>query len=124
MQTFVLDTLHLQFVLSTEAHAEIISIDMQEAQTMPGVVRILTHHDCRPGATHWHHGSFQQIFIKCNNTGRDTAIFAIDKVVYFGQPIAAVVATTVQQAKDAAARVRVQYKQLTPIITIEVSNYL
>jgi xanthine dehydrogenase molybdopterin-binding subunit B len=62
------DTLHLQFVLSTEAHADIIAIDMDEAQTMPGVVRILTHKDCRPNATHWNNGklrksSFQTSYI-------------------------------------------------------------
>ena len=51
----------------------------------------------------------------------DHPILAIDKVRYFGEPVAVVVAETVQQAQDAAATVWVDYTDLEPLVDADTS---
>lgn len=47
--------------------------------------------------------------------------FPFNKVVYWGQPIGAVVAESREQATHAAEKVRIQYEEMPPVLTIEVS---
>lgn len=46
-------------------------------------------------------------------------LFQLPQVVYHGQPIAAVLATSQEAAQEAARAVQVTYEELTPVVTIE-----
>ncbi|ELK14106.1 Xanthine dehydrogenase/oxidase [Pteropus alecto] len=97
--------LSLRLVTSTRAHAKIKSIDISEAQTVPGFVCFVSADDI-PGS---------------NRTGlfNDETIFAKDKVTCVGQIIGAVVTDTPEHAQRAAQGVKITYEELPAIITIE-----
>ena len=97
--------LHSALVLSTKPHALIENIDTGEALAMEGVVGYYGHEDVRGG----------------NNIGPvipDEECFASEKVTCVGQVIGIIVAETEQQARDAARKVQVTYKDLPAIISI------
>jgi len=93
---------------STERHARIKSIDTSEAEKMPGVVGILRAQD-----------------IKGTNRLRqvhpDQPVLCEDVVRILGDPIVAVVAETREQARAAAAAVKVEYEPLPVQMTVEES---
>ncbi|XP_057599156.1 xanthine dehydrogenase/oxidase isoform X2 [Hippopotamus amphibius kiboko] len=97
--------LFLRLVTSTRAHAKIKSIDISEAQKVPGFVCFLSADDI-PGS---------------NETGlfNDETVFAKDKVTCVGHVVGAVVADTPEHAQRAAHGVKVTYEDLPAIITIE-----
>jgi CO/xanthine dehydrogenase Mo-binding subunit len=91
---------------SPHAHARIISIDLTEAVTMPGVHAVLTHEDV-PGQK-----TYGLEF-------PDQPVLAIDRVLYYGEPVALVAADHPEQARRAAERIRVQYEPLEPVADME-----
>lgn len=92
--------LHAKLVTSTQAHAKILAIDATEALRSPGVRAIVTGADC-PART--------------GDMLADRPVMAVERVRYFGEPVAVVVADTEDEAWRAALLVRVQYEEL-PII--------
>jgi aldehyde oxidoreductase len=102
------NALELAVVHSTEHHAIIKSIDAAAARKMPGVVGIMTAED-----------------IKGTNRIRvivpDQPILCEDKVRCYGNPIAIVAAETREQARAAAAAVKVEYEALPVMMTPEES---
>jgi CO/xanthine dehydrogenase Mo-binding subunit len=93
-------------VRSPHAHARILGIDVSEAVTMPGVHAVLTHEDV-PGEK-----TYGLEF-------RDQPVLAIDRVRYFGEPVALVAAEHPEQARRAAEKVRVEYELLEPVTDVE-----
>lgn len=91
---------------SPHAHACIHGIDISDALVMPGVHAILTHEDVR-GDKHYG-GEF-----------RDQPVLAIDRVRYFGEPVALVAAEHREQAHRAAERIRVDYEPLELVVDPE-----
>jgi len=91
---------------SPHAHAAITALDLSEALSMSGVHAVLTHADV-PGAKH-----FGLEFA-------DQPVLAIDRVRYFGEPVAIVAADHPEQARRAAQRVRVSYERLDPVTELE-----
>ena len=89
-------------VRSPHAHARVTAIDTTEARTMPGVHAVLTHEDV-PGTK-----SYGLEFA-------DQPVLAIDRVRYFGEAVAIVAAEEPEQARRAAAAVRVEYEPLVPV---------
>src|SRR5687768_827884 len=89
-------------VRSPHAHARVVAIDTTEARTMPGVHAVLTHEDV-PGAK-----TYGLEFA-------DQPVLAIDRVRYFGEAVAIVAAEEPEQARRAAAAVRVEYAPLEPV---------
>nr|XP_003925726.2 aldehyde oxidase isoform X3 [Saimiri boliviensis boliviensis] len=99
--------LFLTFVTSSRAHAKILSIDLSEALSMPGVVDIMT-------AEH-----LSDVNSFCFFTETETFL-ATDKVFCVGHLVCAVLADSEVQAKRAAKRVKIVYQDLEPLIlTIE-----
>ena len=99
------NTLHAALVLSPLAHGRLDAIDSASARAMPGVVAILTAADI-PGE---------------NDIGpilRGEPLFAEDKVSFAGQPIALVVATSLDLARAAAHAVCPAITPLPAILTI------
>uniref|UniRef100_A0A914ZT67 Xanthine dehydrogenase n=1 Tax=Parascaris univalens TaxID=6257 RepID=A0A914ZT67_PARUN len=108
----VADMLHLALVQSTEAHAEILSIDPSAALRIPGVVDYVDVRDIPPGGTNTPGIDGKTIMAD------DSPIFANGTVEAVGQPIGAIVAVDVETARRAAKLVKVDYKRLKPIVTI------
>ncbi len=95
---------HAAVVRSERAHAYITSIDRAEAEAAPGVIAVVTA------------GDLGDLGLRFGHIVPDHAILAVDKVRYYGEPVAAVVAETPHQAADAAEMVWVDYDDL-PALT-------
>ena len=89
-------------VRSPHAHARIVAIDVSEALTLPGVYAVLTHADV-PGQK-----TYGLEFA-------DQPVLAFERVRYFGEAVAIVAAEEPEQARRAAAAVRVEYEPLEPV---------
>ena len=87
---------------SPHAHARIAEIDVSRAVGMPGVHAVLTHADV-PGRK-----TYGLEFA-------DQPVLAIDRVRYFGEPVAVVAAEHPEQARRAAEAVLVTYEPLEPV---------
>jgi xanthine dehydrogenase YagR molybdenum-binding subunit len=96
---------HAVIVQSTVANGRITSIDTDEAERMPGVVKIITHRNA------------PKLPAKVGTppASRVLTLLQDDKVLYNGQPIALVVADTLEHATDAALRVRARYDTTKPV---------
>ncbi|MET9677282.1 xanthine dehydrogenase subunit D [Streptomyces sp. NPDC006482] len=101
------DMLWGQILRSTVAHAEIVSIDTSEALAMDGVYAVLTHEDM-PAAKNY------------GMEFQDTPVLAYGKVRHHGEPVALVAADHPETARRAAAKIRIEYREL-PVITDEAS---
>ncbi|KAJ7278970.1 xanthine dehydrogenase [Mycena rebaudengoi] len=95
-------------VLSTRAHAKILSVDAAAALEMEGVANWVSHVDLPSERANWWGG-----------TALDEVFFAVDEVVAHGQPIGMILAQTKILAQKAARAVRVEYEDLPRIMTIE-----
>jgi CO/xanthine dehydrogenase Mo-binding subunit len=105
--------LHIRFVRSTYAHAKITHVDVSKAAALPGVVCTLTGAEVK---------GMVNPFIEIGpDVGQKIADYpmAVEKVVYQGEPVAAVVAETRMIAEDAAELVGVEYEPLPPVMTAE-----
>ena len=95
-----------QTLRSPHAHARIVSIDISEAVGMPGVHGVLTHEDV-PGEKRY------------GLEFPDQPVLAYERVRYFGEPVALVAAEHPEQARRAAARIRVEYEALELVVDPE-----
>ena len=95
-----------QTVRSAHAHARIVDVDVSAALALPGVRAVLTHADV-PGRK-----TYGLEF-------PDQPVLAIDRVRYFGEPVAIVAADEPEQARRAAAAVRVEYEVLESVVDPE-----
>ncbi|WP_448142829.1 xanthine dehydrogenase family protein molybdopterin-binding subunit [Stenotrophomonas bentonitica] len=91
-------------VNSTIAKGRIVGFSLDEAHSVPGVLRIVTHLN-RP------HMRSAGLFYKDMTApaGKPFRPLFDDTVLYSGQPVALVLAETFEAAREAAGRVRVQY---------------
>jgi len=87
-------------------HAEIVSIDTHEAKKVPGVLAVITHKDV-PGTNM--HGLIR----------RDQEVLCSRKVRYLGDALAIVVARTEEIATAALGKIKVDYKPLPLVLTME-----
>jgi len=102
------DTLRLAFVQAKVSHANILGIDTSEADSMPGVHRVLTHKDVK---------GRNRIHVLTNIPGNkgdgwDRPILCDTKVFKIGDEIAIVCADTEEHARAAAEKVRVDLEVL------------
>jgi aldehyde oxidoreductase len=93
------NALEIAAVHSTEFHAVIKGIDSSKAERMPGVAGVMTAKDIK--------GTNRLAFIM-----PDQSVLCEDKVRTYGEPIAIVAAETREQARAAAAAVKVTYEKL------------
>jgi len=113
------DQAHLVFLRSPYPHARIVSIDTRTAAAMPGVLRVITGADLvaagvkpMPGAAGFKRAD-----------GSDAAspprqAMASERTRFVGEAVAAVIADTVQQARDAAEAVMVDYEDLPMVVDL------
>ncbi|QEN06463.1 molybdopterin-dependent oxidoreductase Mo/Fe-S-binding subunit [Oceanispirochaeta crateris] len=105
-------TLHMKLLRSSFAHAYITKIDTSMAESLPGVVSIITHENC-PDV---YYGSAGQGFPE--PSPYDKRMFN-QKIRHHGDRIAAVVAETEQIALDALALINVEYEALPVVMSID-----
>ncbi|GMR02770.1 MAG: xanthine dehydrogenase family protein molybdopterin-binding subunit [Acidimicrobiia bacterium] len=94
---------HGKVLRSNVGHAKIRNIDVSTAETMPGVVAVLSAADLVDIDPYFGH------------VLRDRPIVAIDEVRFAGEPIAAVAAETEAQAEAALLAIVVEYTDL-PVV--------
>jgi xanthine dehydrogenase large subunit len=102
-------TLHAYLGLSTRAHAEIASLDLDAVRKAPGVVGVLTAEDV-PGendisSVHKH----------------DEPVFAETTVKYWGQPIFCVIGETRDAARRAVKLAKIEYRDLPHATSVAAS---
>lgn len=98
--------LHAYLGLSTRAHANIISMDLDAVRVAPGVVGVLVAEDV-PGendisSVHKH----------------DEPVFATGTVMYHGMPLFAVIGETRAAARRAARLAKIEYSDMPVIIDV------
>jgi xanthine dehydrogenase YagR molybdenum-binding subunit len=99
-------------VTSTIARGEIRTLDVSEAEKSPGVVAIYTpFHSLK-----LFHGLTQAEGV---NSGEIDPPLQNNKIRYYGQIVALVVAESFEQARDAAALVKIDYTPEQPVTTWE-----
>ncbi len=107
------------FVRSPHPHAEIRSIDTAAAKAAPGVVGVFTGEDLAAGGV----GGLICGWVITQKNGEPHnapphPVLATGKVRYVGDPVAVVIADSLDQAKDAAEQVSVDYETLDPVTNI------
>ena len=102
------DTLQLALVQAEVSHANIKSIDISEAEAMPGVHMVVTHKDIQGK------NRITGLITFPSNLGDgwDRPILCDEKVYQYGDAIAIVCADTDAQAKAAAEKVKVELEEL------------
>ena len=108
------DLAHAVAVQSTIGKGSIRTLDVSAAEKMPGVLLIL------------HHGNIKNVYRtfprqQDGSMAESRPPFEDEKIYYWGQFIAAVVAETVEQARAAAAAIRVDYDVETPDVRSDLS---
>jgi len=86
---------------STHAHAAIRSLDISTALTVPGVRAVVTGEDCPKRIGH---------------AIQDQYPIARDKVRYRGEPLAVVLASSLEAAETALPLIQVEYEPLPPLL--------
>ncbi|MGE3783344.1 MAG: xanthine dehydrogenase family protein molybdopterin-binding subunit, partial [Alphaproteobacteria bacterium] len=104
---------HAAIVPSTIANGRITSIDAAAAERAPGIIAVLTHRSA-PRLAYRPHKGFTDPAV-----GERLHVLQDDRVSHQGQPIALVVAETLEQAVHAAALVRVAYAAASAQTDIE-----
>jgi CO/xanthine dehydrogenase Mo-binding subunit len=94
---------HVALVRSEHPHARLKGIDIKAASQAPGVVGVFV-------ATDLATSTYGRVV-------RDVPVLASGKVRFIGQRVAAVVAETREQARDAAALVEVDYEELPAVFS-------
>ncbi|NIL95209.1 MAG: xanthine dehydrogenase molybdopterin binding subunit [Woeseiaceae bacterium] len=100
--------LHMAVGMSARAHAKIANLDLADVLAADGVVAVYTAADI-PGENN------------CGPIVHDEKIFNPDVVEYAGQPIFAVAAENVDQARKAARRAGIEYEELDPILDTDTA---
>ncbi|MGZ8351475.1 MAG: molybdopterin cofactor-binding domain-containing protein [Allosphingosinicella sp.] len=98
-------TLHLAFGLAADGHAQLTGLDLSRVRAAPGVVVVFTAADI-PGE---------------NNVGpvfHDDLLFAEDEILYPGQPLFVVAATSHRAARVAARLAQAETEPLPALVTI------
>ena len=112
-------TVHVKILRSPLAHARIVGVDTSKAAEAPGVLGVYTGEDfaevnALPYA--WQAANCEN----CINTPR---VLAVDEVHWVGDPIAAVVAETPQQAADARDLIELDLEALPAVVDAEATTH-
>ena len=102
------NTLQLALVQARVSHANLLSIDTSEAEKMPGVFKVVTHKDVKGK----NRITGLITFPTNKGDGWDRPILCDEKIFQYGDAIAIVCAETIEQAKAAAEKVKVELEEL------------
>ncbi len=108
---------HVAFLRSSYAHARIVSIDIEAAKAAPSVLFVATGADIARVCKPW-------VGVLTHFAGLKSPPqypLAIDRVVWCGEPVVAVVAETRATAEDALDQVFVEYEELPIVADMETA---
>jgi len=100
------DPLFLKVVRSTRPHAKMVGIQLEEAKRVKGIEHIFTAKDI-PGKN------------AVGTITKDQPILARDRVRYIGDPVALIVAQTIEASEEAAQKLEILYEDLPYVRTPE-----
>jgi len=109
------DMYHLALVRSPYAHAKILSIDVSAAEALPGVITTLTGAEIGSAME-----PYMQIGPEPGASINDYPM-AIDKAIYQGEPVVAIVAESPRIAADAVELVEVDYDVQEAVLSVEAA---
>ncbi len=101
------DLLEAKILRSPLPHAVIESIDIENAEALPGVCAVLTRADLK------------EIDPFYGNCLRDRPLLALDRVRFVGEPVAVVAAKDALTAEEALSLIDVRYRELPCLATVE-----
>lgn len=101
---------HVAILASPHAHARIVSIDVEDARRLPGVLAVVTGRELAETTGPLPTLSNPPVIQHC---------IAIDKVRHVGEPVVAVVAESRYVAEDAVALIQVDYEALPAVVDPE-----
>ncbi|HYW56569.1 MAG TPA: xanthine dehydrogenase family protein molybdopterin-binding subunit [Polaromonas sp.] len=108
---------HMFFVRSPYPHARIVSVDVSAALALPGVLQVVTGADLVAAGVKPIPGSSG--FTRADGSPVASPVrrvLAHERVRFVGEAVVAVVAQTLQQARDAAEAVVVDYDELPMVV--------
>lgn len=97
-------TAHAYLGLAERAHADVLDLDLSAVSAAPGVIGVLTAADV-PGGNDL-----------SSNGLKDEPLFAGTEVLFYGQPLFAVIAETRAQARQAARLAKVEYRDRPAVL--------
>ncbi len=111
---------HLFFLRSPHAHARIVSLDTSAARRLPGIVAIITGEDLvKAGVKPI---PLAPAFQRPDGSPAATPprrALAFETVRFVGEAVAAIVAETYAQARDAAEAVEAEYEELPAVVDVD-----
>ena len=110
---------HAYFVRSPHAHADVVSIDVEEALSAPGVIAVLTGADVTADGL----GGLPCGWMIHSKDGSEMKqphhpVLADKRVHYLGEPVAMVIADTALEAKNAAELVVVDWAEKQAVVSV------
>ena len=110
---------HAYFVRSPHAHADVVSIDVEEALLAPGVIAVLTGADVTADGL----GGLPCGWMIHSKDGSEMKqphhpVLADNRVHYLGEPVAMVIADTALEAKNAAELVVVDWAEKQAVVSV------
>ncbi len=95
--------LYVKLLRSEYAHARIVRVDVGKVQNLPGVKAIVTG---------------KEFPYRMGLYLRDRTPYAVDKVRYYGEPVAGVAAESLEIAEEALKLIEVEYEELPPVLDL------
>ncbi|TFW31109.1 xanthine dehydrogenase family protein molybdopterin-binding subunit [Massilia horti] len=107
---------HAVLVTSTVPSGRITRIDTRMAEQVPGVLLVMSYENAMrlPPATRM--GKLQPPI------GRALTLLQDDRVYYNNQPVGVVVAETLEHAREAAARLQIEYERADAVLDFELAK--
>ncbi|WP_396449584.1 molybdopterin-dependent oxidoreductase [Actinomadura sp.] len=103
------DSLEAVVVRADRAHARVLEVGKKAALAVPGCVAVVSGED------------LDGLYPRFGHMVPDHQILALDKVRYYGEPVALVIATSRHAAHDAAKLVDVVYEDLPAVLDAEAA---
>jgi 2-furoyl-CoA dehydrogenase large subunit len=105
-------TLHAAILRSPHAHADILSLNVEAARALPGVVAVLIGSDV---------ADITGTLVSSVRTPIEARAIALERVRYVGEPVAIAVAADRYQAEDALDLIEVEYRQRSAVVDPEAA---
>ena len=109
----LLNTAQVHYLTSTIAHADIRSINVEDALRAPGVIDVVTHAELDIGPYPSANPIFDEAMVR--------PLLANDRVRFVGEPVVAIIAESLALAQDAAELVDITYEPRDAIVNAEAA---
>ena len=106
---------HMAVLRSPHAHARILNIDTSKAEAYPGIVAVITGAEVNDRCL----TTFRLFGVREGMNARSRWPMASDVARYLGEPVVAVVATSLSAAWDAVELTDVSYEALPAVVDME-----